>query len=546
MQKYVRALAIFLLICIISQCTPTAFTAETGRSSISIEKAVEDTGAYLLKTVNNPQVGSIGGEWAVIGLAHSGCPVPPSWYETYYRNLVASVRKNDGILHEKKYTEYSRVILALTVIGRDPTDVGGYNLLDKLGDYNKVIWQGINGPIFALIALNSGNYQVPVCKGAEVQTTRKLLIDQITSQQLPDGGFSLEGETADPDITAMVLQALAPYKEQIDIKAVIDRALNCLSNLQNSDGGYSNNGLDNSESTVQVLVSLTGLGINPDTDTRFIKRGCSVVDNLMNFYVSGGGFKNATDDAGPNGMATEQGFYGLVAYKRFLNGKNGLYDMSYSTDLTGGGSSEKTGLPDKNPDVKRSPIISPGKTFNDIAGSESKETIEALAARRILNGVSNTSFEPGRTMTRAEFAAVVVRALGLTPLAKPIFSDVMSASWYAPYVGTAYTYGIITGTSKYWFSPENTITREQAAVMVTRAARLCGMDIEMTNVETRDVLAQFPDYMTSSTWARGALAFCYQNDILSQKVVNIRPQEAVTRTEIAHMIYIMLQKANLI
>jgi len=546
MQKHGRAWAILLIVCIILQCAPAAWAAETGRSSISVEKAVKDTGAYLLKTIDNPQVGSIGGEWAVIGLARSGSPVPASWYETYYGNLTAAVRKNGGVLHEKKYTEYSRVILALTAIGRDPTDVGGYNLLEKLGDYNKVVWQGINGPVYALIALNSGNYEIQLCKVAEVQTTRKLLINKITSQQFPDGGFALGGDTADPDITAMALQALAPYKSQKDIKAVIDRALNCLSNLQNSAGGYSNNGLNNSESDVQVLVALTALGIDPAADPRFIKRGCSVLDHLMTFYVAGGGFKNVADDAGPNGMATEQGFYALVAYERFLEGKTGLYDMSCAADVTAGESSEKSGLPDKNPAVKGSALISPGKTFIDIAGNEAQTAIEALAARKILNGVSDTSFEPGRTMTRAEFAAAVVRALGLAPVAKTVFSDVKPASWYAPYVGTAYAYGIITGTSPYNFSPEATITREQAAVMVTKADRLCGMDIALTDGEIRDVLAQFPDYMTSSSWARGALVFCYKQDMLSQQAVNIKPQEAVTRAEIAQMIYIMLQKAKLL
>ncbi len=129
MKKRARALAVFLTVWIILQSAPAVFAAATGQPGVSIEKAILDTGAYLLKTVDNPQVGSIGGEWAVIGLAHSGCPVPPGWYETYYRNLVASVQKNGGILHEKKYTEYSRVILALTAIGRDPANVGGYNLL---------------------------------------------------------------------------------------------------------------------------------------------------------------------------------------------------------------------------------------------------------------------------------------------------------------------------------------------------------------------------------------------------------------------------------
>lgn len=130
------------------------------------------------------------------------------------------------MLHEKKYTEYSRVILGLTAAGYDPTDVAGYDLTMALGDFDKTIWQGINGPIFALIALDCGNYVIPRNPEAVTQATRDMYVDEILRRQLSDGGFSLLGgsvsataadEESDPDITAMALQALAKYRNRDDV-----------------------------------------------------------------------------------------------------------------------------------------------------------------------------------------------------------------------------------------------------------------------------------------------------------------------------------------
>lgn len=149
-------------------------------------------------------------------------------------------------------------------------------------------------------------------------------------------------------------------------------------------------------------------------------------------------------------------------------------------------------------------------------------------------------------MTRAEFAAIVVRALGLTPEGKNSFSDVAAEAWYAPYVGTAYSCGIITGVADGRFNPSGTITRQEAAVMVSRAAKLCGLETEMDNAAIRNMLAQFPDYMSTAEWARAPLAFCYQEKILNQAELNIRPLEAITRAEVAQMLFNLLSSANLL
>lgn len=285
------------------------------------ENAYQTTGD-LLETLGTPNVGSVGGEWMVIGLARSGRTVP----DGYYENVVKYVQENcdaDERLDENRATDNARVILALTAIGKDVTNVGGHNLLAGLDEMSYVTYQGINGPIWTLIALDSHDY------APQGDVTREKLIDAILGAQLPDGGWDMMGKAADTDITAMAIQALAPYYDTNDaVKAAVDKALDALSAMQNDDGTFSTafSG-KTSESTAQVIVALTALGINPATDSRFIKNGLNAVDGLCSFYVDGGGFRHiASGDL--DGMATEQSYYALAAYYRLLAGQTSLYDMS--------------------------------------------------------------------------------------------------------------------------------------------------------------------------------------------------------------------------
>jgi hypothetical protein len=149
-------------------------------------------------------------------------------------------------------------------------------------------------------------------------------------------------------------------------------------------------------------------------------------------------------------------------------------------------------------------------------------------------------------MTRSQFAAIVVRGLGLPLKSTSNFTDIPSTAWYASYVGAAYTYGIVDGVSATTFNPDGTITRQEAAVMVTRAAKLCGMDTAMDNAAVRDVLAQFGDYVTTDEWAREGLAFCYSSGILDQSELNIQPKAAIKRCEIAQMVFNLLGSAELL
>ena len=303
-----------------------AYARLLAEQSERLEKIYKTTGDFIA-ALGTPGVGSTGGEWMTIGLARSGRTVPAGYYDNVVEYVKAMADANER-LHRAKVTDNARVILALTAIGKDVTNVGGHNLLKGLDNMAYVQKQGINGPIFTLIALDSHNYPTMG------DVTREKLIQVILDAQLNDGGWNLSGENADTDMTAMAIQALAPYyKTNETVKAAVDKALEALSALQRGDGGFGSWGTVNSESCAQVIVALTALGIDPAADSRFVKNGHTVLDALAGFYVTGGGFKH-TADGERNGMATEQGYYALASYYRFVNGQTSLYDMSDVTIQT--------------------------------------------------------------------------------------------------------------------------------------------------------------------------------------------------------------------
>jgi S-layer homology domain. len=546
-QFFQKSLCFFLTLLFVIVGSSTVLATDTA----TLDSAITDTAAVMVETVKNPQVG---GEWSVIGLARSGQTIPNEYFQNYYKTVEDYVKVCNGLLHPKKYTEYSRLIVALTSIRKDPANVAGYNLLTALGDYDKTIWQGLNGPVWALIALDSGNYAMPQNSEAKTQATRELYVNRILACQLSDGGFSLFGGTtavqseddeSDPDITGMALQALSHYQDREDVKQAIKEALSCMSNLQNDNGGYASWDTDNSESVVQMIVALTALGISLD-DPRFVKNGNTLLDNLMTYYKKGNGFHHTNNGDGSNQMATEQGFYGLVAAKRAVDGKNSLYQMSDAIQIPDMPIHTQVGLDGKQVDVTSIPITSPGITFPDINAHKNQVAIEALASRGIITGKSKDRFDPDGTMTRAEFATIIVRGLGLPINQNPVFEDVSVKDWFSSYVNTAFHYGIVTGTTATTFHPNGSITREEAAVMLTRAATLCGMDADMDPVQSRDVLAGFTDYMKASEWAKSSLAFCYRENILPNEEIEILPKSAIKRAEIAQMLFNMLGRAKLL
>ncbi len=316
--------------------------------SIEVNELIKETAKFMQKMTPDPTVGTMAGEWTILGLARSGEQVQASYYAKYYHNVVNEVKrlmpetgsKPEGRLDRNKGTEHSRMILGLTSIGKDIRNVGGYDISKALADFDYVKIQGINGPIFALIAFDSGNYEIPIVEEVKVQTTRDLLIEFILDREINGGGWALGANPveADPDITAMAIQGLTPYYDKrSDVKQAVDRGINWLSKAQDRDGGFRSWGSLNSESAAQVIVALAGLGIDPHIDPRFVKNGKSVLDSLLSFAAPSGGFYHIKRGEVGNGgaspgevdpMATDQAMYALVAYKRFIEGQARLYDMT--------------------------------------------------------------------------------------------------------------------------------------------------------------------------------------------------------------------------
>ena len=298
-----------------------------------IDSILENTLSQMADTVTEPNFGTNFGEWSVLCLARGGYySTDDEYFSDYYDRIVETVNEKadsvnkNGALHKVKSTENSRLIVALSSIGRNAESVGNWNLITPYNDFDWIKKQGINGPIWTLIALDTQNYQT------SDPTVRQQCIDYILGLQFDDGGWAMSGETADPDITAMALQALAHYIDDENVKASVERGINCISDMQKENGGYYSWGTINSESIAQVIVACTALGIDPATDERFVKNGFSAIDAILEFYNPDfHNFSHITGDGG-NAMATDQATYALIAYKRFVDGRNSLYDMSDALD----------------------------------------------------------------------------------------------------------------------------------------------------------------------------------------------------------------------
>ena len=298
-------------------------------SKSAAQTAYDRASTYLTAAVSAPRYGSLGGEWTVLALARGGADTETAYFTGYCAALEQTVREANGVLSERKYTEYSRVILALSALGKDARDVAGFDLTLPLGDYEKTAAQGVNGAIYALLALDSRDYPMPQNAAASTQATRQLYVDAILAAQLTNGGWSFMGEDADPDLTAMALQALAKYREQSSVQLAANRALVCLSAMQNADGGFSSWGSENAESCAQVLLALNALDLGTD-DSRFVKNGHSVLDALLTYQNADGGFCHERGGE-TNLMASEQAACALASLVRAERGESGLYRMAALT-----------------------------------------------------------------------------------------------------------------------------------------------------------------------------------------------------------------------
>lgn len=362
----------------IATVTVTAAAAEeTPREAQDVSAILDATMAQMAATVTAPAFGTTAGEWTVLSLARGGHYTKDNAYFTDYcarivetvNETAASVDMN-GALHANKSTENSRLIVALSSIGKDATSVGNWDLVEaySANGFDWIKKQGLNGTIWALIALDSHNY------ATSDTTIRQQCVDAILAAQHNDGGWALTANltyASDPDVTGMALQALYPYRSQAAVAAACEKAFTCLSEMQLDDGGFASGGIPNAESAAQVIVACTTWGINPDTDSRFVKNDQSVVDALLTHYVEAeAAFKHVAGATETNAMATDQSCYALVAYDRLLNNQPALYDYSDVTfDAANPGSgneggSEEDGDDESDPDQMNATLSLPAQIEN--------------------------------------------------------------------------------------------------------------------------------------------------------------------------------------
>ncbi|WP_284644634.1 S-layer homology domain-containing protein [Paenibacillus silviterrae] len=191
-------------------------------------------------------------------------------------------------------------------------------------------------------------------------------------------------------------------------------------------------------------------------------------------------------------------------------------------------------------------VIELNKSFDDISGHWAQGNIELLASKLVVDGVTDSTFEPERHITRAEFAALVVRALGLQPGGSSSFKDVSASDWYAGVVAAAAQAKLVEGYEDQTFRPNAPINREELAAMVVRALDYAGAKPEVNSSRQAELLAKFAD-AKQIVWAQAELATAIEAGIVDGMTdTTIAPRELATRAQSATMLKRLLSGADFI
>lgn len=486
-----------------------ALTPKQAEESAKLKSLIDGASSWILSN-RKFTVQDNFNDWDVMALARSGKQVP----STYYTVLENYVKEKKGEF--RLVTDYERMALAVTAIGKDPSNVAGFNLLEKIYNNGRMTNQGTNGLVFALLALDANKTVVP----NDAVWTRDKLIQQLLAQQNTDGGFPLSKESnsvSDIDMTAMSLQALAKYQDRKEVKAATDKALSWLSSQQLANGGFKAWGVETSESISQVIIALSGLGIDLE-DKRFVKKDGDLLKGLRTYLNTDGGFAHSRGEAS-NYMATQQALLALTAYDRVLTNRTSLYVM---TDAASTGTQ-------KPKDEKI--------TYTDDASISdwAKEAVHKATELGFMQGTGKdkdaSQFEPKRELSRAEFAALIVKYAGLQPQGTDSgFTDVSASSWYAGYVATAKEKGLISGVSANKFAPNQAISRQEMAAMLVRMKGL---------PKDADSSVGPKDQQQVAEWALPYVKYAYQAGLMSGEGGYFKPQLHVTR-EMAAVVMVRL------
>lgn len=263
------------------------------------KKADISAAKYLIETTEPV----FGNEWTAFALAKGEYSCARAWIKKYKCSFEERVTSQKGEF--AIYTDYSRCIIACSALGYDPQNVCGYDFTSKLNDIEKVTERGINGAVFALLALDT-------CNGDSEIKDRYISI--ILSMQHESGGFGMSANVPSSDVTAMALYALAAHTDRTDVKLAVERAVLALSKVQSENGGFSSGGAENSQSLSQVIIALCTLGIDLE-DARFQKNGNTLYDALMSYRNDDGGFLRTKSDDISSPSATVQVLQAFNAMK---------------------------------------------------------------------------------------------------------------------------------------------------------------------------------------------------------------------------------------
>ena len=370
--------------------------AETAYSALIQEKttltAEELRERYAGTIRENPVYGN---EWDMINLCRFGLATDAM--KQHYCESVRQALQETGsaMLSATRSTVNAGVVTALTACGADASDFYGYDLTAPLNDTEYVQKQGLNGAVYALLALDTHDY------ATQNETLRASLLSVILEAQETDGGWTIDTWTgvedgSDADMTAMALQALAPYVNDNEaVHTAVDQALTFLSAQQNDKGQCFSYGHYDCESAAQVLTALCALGIDPSQDERFIKNGCTVYDAMMTFFhESDNGFSHF-EDSETNYLSTYQAYAAAAAYYRFLNGQISYFNMT-DISLT---KQQETSQPDEDSHSssmeESMPVSSEISNVSEVSVPESTSSAVSVPADYVKTGDSAPLYAVG-------------------------------------------------------------------------------------------------------------------------------------------------------
>lgn len=311
-----------------------------------ISDGITNASAYLSADMTNSPVGVIyGHEWHVITLLRAGKTIDQNVLDQYYEAVVTEIKKWDGT---EKPTDIERTALALSIMGKDITDVEGVNLAEMI--YNStLLTNGANELAFALLALDAKATEIPE---SAAWNRASMIKELLKFQNTENGGFGLsDNETTGVDMTAMCLQALAPYKDQTEVAEAIEKGLDYLRTNLSTDYDYSN-----SCSTAQVLLALAVLKIDVTEEANGFGSVYENIISRLDAYKTESGFCWKLDDDSQKTPATYQVMQAFDAYRKAM--KEDLSYWNFGTkgdDYPDGDQSGEDQTPE-NPSVGAEPI----------------------------------------------------------------------------------------------------------------------------------------------------------------------------------------------